>query len=51
MVELFTSCGDPNQTLHSATSDLGLHCLPLTLSRVSQLQWVELAQEKCGYLC
>ena len=31
MVELFTNRGDPDQTLHSAASDLGLHCLPVTL--------------------
>ena len=27
--------------LHSAASDLGLHCLPITLLRVSRLQWVK----------
>ena len=31
MVELFVNSGDPDQTLHSAASDLGLHCLPITL--------------------
>ena len=31
MVEVFANCGDPNQTLHFAASDLGLHCLPSTL--------------------
>ena len=30
-----------DQTLHSAASDLGLHCLPITLLPVSQLQWVK----------
>ena len=30
-----------DQTLHSAASDLGLHCLPITLLWVSQLQWVK----------
>ena len=40
MVEVFANSGDPDQTLHSAASDLGLHCLPITLSRVSRLQWV-----------
>ena len=29
MVELFANSGDPDQ--HSAASDLGLHCLPITL--------------------
>ena len=28
MAKLFANSGDPEQTLHSATSDLGLHCLP-----------------------
>ena len=28
MVELFENSGDPDQILHSAASDLGLHCLP-----------------------
>ena len=40
MVELFANSGDPDQTPHSATSDLGLHCLPITLLGVSRLQWV-----------
>ena len=35
MVKLFTNSGDPD---HSATSDLGLHCLPITLLGVSRLQ-------------
>ena len=32
MVELFANSGDPDQTPHSAASDLYLHCLPNTLS-------------------
>ena len=40
MVELFANSGDPDQTPHSAVSDLGLHCLPITLLGVSSLQWV-----------
>ena len=35
MAEVFANSEDPDQTLHSATSDLGLHCLPITLLRVS----------------
>ena len=31
MVELFANSGDPDQIPHSAASDLGLHCLPITL--------------------
>ena len=40
MVELFANSGDPDQTSHSAVSDLGLHFLPNTLLGVSRLQWV-----------
>ena len=40
MPELFANSGDPDQMLHSAVSDLGLHCLPSTLLRVSRQQWV-----------
>ena len=31
MAKLFANSGDPDQTPHSAASDLGLHCLPLNL--------------------
>ena len=31
MVERFANSGDPDQTPRSAASDLGLHCLPITL--------------------
>ena len=31
MVELFANSGDSNQTPHSAASELGMHCLPVTL--------------------
>ena len=41
MVVLFVNSGDPDQTPHSAASDLGLHCLPNTLLGVSRLQWVK----------
>ena len=41
MVELFANSGDPDQTPRSAASDLGLHCLPVTLSGVSRLQWAK----------
>ena len=36
MAKLFANSGDPDQMLHSAASDLVLHCLPITLLRVSQ---------------
>ena len=41
MVILFANSGDPDQTPRSAASDLGLHCLPVTLLGVSRLQWVK----------
>ena len=40
MTKLFANSGDPDQTPLSAASDLGLHCLPITVLRVSRLQWV-----------
>ena len=39
MAKLFANSGDPDQMLHSAASDLGLHYLSITLLRVSRLQW------------
>ena len=40
MAKLFANSGDPDQTMCSMVSDLGLLCLPITLSRASQLQGV-----------
>ena len=37
--ELSANSGDSDQMLHSATSDLSLHCLPLTLLVISRLKW------------
>ena len=31
IVKLFANSGDPEQMTHSVASDLGLHCLPITL--------------------
>ena len=41
MAKLFANSGDPDQMPCSAASDLGLHCLPITLLRVFRLQWVK----------
>ena len=41
MAEVFANSEDPDQMLHSAASDLGLQCLPITRLGVSQLQWVK----------
>ena len=42
MVKLFANSGDPDQTPHSAASDLGLHCFPFTRLGVSRLQWANI---------
>ena len=42
MAKLFANCGDPDQTLCSAVSGLGLHCLPITLLGICRLQWVKI---------
>ena len=44
MVELFANSGDPDQMPPSAVSDLGLHCLPYSLLRVSSLQCVKVTE-------
>ena len=41
MAKLFANSGDTDQKPHSAASDLGLHCLPITLLEMSKLQWVK----------
>ena len=33
MAKIFANSGDQDQTPRSAASDLGLHCLPVTLLR------------------
>ena len=40
MAKLFANSGGPDQMPHSVVSDLGLHCLSVTLLQVSRLQWV-----------
>ena len=40
MAKLFANNGDPDQTLCPVASDPGLHCLLITLLRVSRLQCV-----------
>ena len=37
MGELFANTGDPDQMPSSAVSNLGLHCLPITLLGVSTM--------------
>ena len=33
--------GDPDQTLHSVASDLGLHCLPMSHIKDARHIWVK----------
>ena len=40
MARLFANSGDPDQMPDSVASDLGLHCLPISLYGVSRLKWV-----------
>ena len=41
MAKLFANSGDPDQMPHSAASDLGLYCLPVTLLGISRLKRVD----------
>ena len=50
MAKLFANSGDPHQMLHYAASDLGLHCLQITLLKVSRLQWVIWSYDTCTYM-
>ena len=44
MVNLFANSADLDQTSRSAAPDLGLHCLPIVLLRVSRLQWLKITK-------
>ena len=50
MAKLFANSGDPDQTPHSAASDLGLHCLPITLLRVSNYNGLKVYGYTWGFL-
>ena len=50
MVELFANNVNSGQTPRSAASNMGLHCLPVTLLGVSGLQWVIL-EFQFVYIC
>ena len=41
ILELNANCVDSDQMPHSVASDLGLHCLPLTLLWDARLKWVK----------
>ena len=38
---------DPDQTLHSVASDLGLHCLPMSPLWDARHKWVKLHETAC----
>ena len=40
MSELNANSVDPDQTLHSAASDLGLYCLQMSLLWDTRLKWI-----------
>ena len=44
MAKLFGNSEDPDQMSHLVASDLGLHCLPITLLGVSRLQGLNNAE-------
>ena len=48
--ELNANSVDPDQMLHSAASDLGLHCLPVSLLWDTRCKWVTAASSMsdCG---
>ena len=51
MAKLFANSEDPDQMPHSAASDQGLPCLPITLVWVSRLQLVNrLSDTSCCHL-
>ena len=39
---LIANSVDPDQMPHSAASDLGLHCLPVSLLRDARHEWVNM---------
>ena len=47
-MELFANNGDPAQIPRSVASDLGLHCLLISLLEISSLQWVTSANRSRG---
>ena len=52
MVELFANSGDPDEMLHSAVSDLGLHCLPITcLGVCNGLNCIDIMKVGLGLCC
>ena len=42
MATLFANSGGPDQMPHSAASDQGLHCLPVSLLRVSRIKHIHI---------
>ena len=48
--KLFANSGDPDQILHSAESDLGLHCLPITINWYSDYNGLTKTYHYFSYL-
>ena len=49
MAKLFANSGDLYQMLRSAVSDLGLHCLPITLLGFSRLLTLTVLKFECPF--
>ena len=45
MAKLFANSGDPDQMPYFVASDLGMHCLPITLFGVFRLKWIKVARQ------
>ena len=50
MVEPYADSGDAGQMPHPAASDLGLHCLPITLLGVSRLTMGYQTEQSCNLI-
>ena len=48
---LLVSNVDPDQTPHHVASDLGLHCLPMTLLQFSRKEWVKVSFHIVSAFC
>ena len=43
---MYANSVDPDQTLHYAVSDQGLHCLPMSHKKDARPIWVKYSQKK-----
>ena len=49
MAKLFANSGDPDETPHSAASDLGLHCFQITLLGSPDYNGLNRSHMTCRY--